>query len=164
MNQPNVQLCHEKGRAILRVNAILWTMIPSAPVEKNKGLANTSSPFKRPPAPSASASRAAKIPLLQAETMRNNINSKHLFLEANSIIVSPPLLQMFLSGLCVLQHFLVIYLLVLTSGLMAQGRLPKPQVLSPTSAAKPGKQGMGISTHGSSLYVDKSLLKKYSLQ
>lgn len=108
MNQQNVQ--HEKERPILRVNAVLGTVIPSASAEKKKAQANISSPFTRPPTLSASASRAAKIPLLQAETMRNNINSKHLFLEANSIIVSASLLQVFLSGLCVLQHFLVIFI------------------------------------------------------
>lgn len=36
MNKPNVQLCHEKERAILRVNAILGTVIPNASVEKTR--------------------------------------------------------------------------------------------------------------------------------
>lgn len=109
MNQPNVQLRYIKERPYLRVNAMLKPATWKVSVETKRAQANTLIPFIMLPAPSASASRAIKIPILWAEATGNNLSSNHLYLVGN-YIVSAPLWQVLLSGLCVLQRFLVIFI------------------------------------------------------
>lgn len=112
MNWPNMQLWYGKKWPSLRVNAMLGTETLKVSVETKAAEGHKqppSSPFVRLPALSASASRAVKTPILWTETTGNNISWNHLYLEAN-YIVSAPLWQVLLSGLCVLQHFLVIFI------------------------------------------------------
>lgn len=106
---------------------MLGTVIPNASAGKKRAQANTSFPFIRPPAPSASASRAAKIPLLQAETMRNNIKPKHLFLEANYYCVCSSTTSVPVRALCSATFPCHIYLLVLISSLLSEEDCQDPK-------------------------------------